>query len=752
MPEATKNDHPHNEEEELDIDFSDLEAKYATNPDDGLETFVVVDGAPIVPAAKVEVLTKVLLKLFRSVGNIKAEDGFFMPMDEATGKSKGYVFIEYETPQQAQEAVKTYHQKKLDQRHTLLVNKLGDVERYGFAGNVASEYVEPTIEPFKPQEHLKSWLTDSQGRDQMVLHRGDNVGVFYNRKSQTPEQVVDRQHWTEKYVRWSPKGTYLVSIHRQGVALWGGDSWNRLGRFAHNDVRLIDFSPNEKYLISLSMEPISIPPPDSPARAACPFKEQDEGNHVVVWDVKTMLPLRSFPLLPGEGPSAASKNGPPAPEKKIVWPMFKWSSNSKYFARVIPDEALAIYEAPSMGLLDKKSIKIPGIVDFEFAPAPVKLEGHKATAATEDGGVAAGEQILCYWTPEMNNQTARVSIMDVGTRKVIRSRNLFNVSGCRLHWQDQGKYLCVKVDRHTKTKKSTFTNLEFFRLCDKDIPVEVLELKETVINFQWEPKSDRFVLISFLDQGPLATAPVANRNTVAFYAFERSKGSQGTWKPIKVQDKKATNSIYWSPKGRFVIAGTVRPSSACEFEFWDFDHEGDVKAAGAEDLPANLVNIGSCEHYGMTDLEWDPSGRFVVTSSSFWRHAIENGYKMWDFRGSLVREEAIEKFKSFLWRPRPASILPKEKRKQVNKNLKSYSRRFDEEDAMEESEASRQLILKRREALAEWREWRAEMEAHLHELGLTPESDLIAAADGDDDEVIEEIREEILEEKEEEIE
>jgi uncharacterized protein with WD repeat len=48
---------------------------------------------------------------------------------------------------------------------------------------------------------------------------------------------------------------------------------------------------------------------------------------------------------------------------------------------------------------------------------------------------------------------------------------------CRLYWQNQGDFLCVRVDRHTKTKKSTFCNLEIFRVREKDFPVEVVELK-----------------------------------------------------------------------------------------------------------------------------------------------------------------------------------------------------------------------------------------------------------------------------------
>ena len=409
---------------------------------------------------------------------------------------------------------------------------------------------------------------------------------------------------------------------------------------------------------------------------------------------------------------------------------------------MIPEEGLSIYEAPSMGLLDKKSIKIPGIMEFEFAPAPIKLEGRKSASGN-------GSQILCYWTPELPNQTARVSIMELPSKEIIRSRNLFNVSGCRLHWQDEGKYLCVKVDRHTKTKKSTFTNLEFFRLNDKDIPVEVIELKDTVINFAWEPKSDRFVTISRSDSPAQGPSP-SNKNNVSFYAMERSKGVVGGWRLLKRLEKKSTNSIYWCPTGRFVVTANVGGSGACELDFFDYDHEGGEKREADKDTtPVNWFQIGTSEHYGMTDLQWDPSGRYIATYSSIWRHTIENGYKLWDFRGSLLREEGIDRFGALFWRPRPQSLLNKEKLKEVQKNLKTYSRRFDEEDAMEASEANREIIMRRRQALVDWKEWRVEIESKLGEIGLVEESKLVPSEEGED--IIEEIREEILEEKEEEL-
>lgn len=34
----------------------------------------------------------------------------------------------------------------------------------------------------------------------------------------------------EAFVEWSPRGSMLATVHRQGVALWGGKSFERLQR------------------------------------------------------------------------------------------------------------------------------------------------------------------------------------------------------------------------------------------------------------------------------------------------------------------------------------------------------------------------------------------------------------------------------------------------------------------------------------------------------------------------------------------
>jgi translation initiation factor 3 subunit B len=73
------------------IDFTDLEDQYQVRLDEGLDTFVVVDGLPKVPDENKPKLIKFILRKLNSVGKVKY-DGVFMPLNEETGQTEGYVF------------------------------------------------------------------------------------------------------------------------------------------------------------------------------------------------------------------------------------------------------------------------------------------------------------------------------------------------------------------------------------------------------------------------------------------------------------------------------------------------------------------------------------------------------------------------------------------------------------------------------------------------------------------------------------
>ncbi len=102
--------------------------------------------------------------------------------------------------------------------------------------------------------------------------------------------------------------------------------FQKIMRFIHPGVQFIDFSPCEKYLVSFS--------PLADSRAT------DEPQSIIIWDVLSGMKKRAFNA-----------------DKSQALPILKWSHDDKYFARMGPD-VLSVYETPTFGILEKKSIKV----------------------------------------------------------------------------------------------------------------------------------------------------------------------------------------------------------------------------------------------------------------------------------------------------------------------------------------------------------------------------------------------------------
>jgi len=554
---------------------------------------VVIDGLPIAPASKLEKLSKVIRKKLTEVGPL-GETGLNLITDD-DGATVGYGFAEYETPDFATRAVRQLNNLKLDKQHTLLFNLFSDFEKLE---NLKEEYEEPKDIELPKIENMRQWLEDPRAVDQYVIRFGDRTEIYWNEQkgAQKAELEYGRDNWTESWVAWSPLGTYLTTIHRQGVALWGGPSWSRIVRFQHPAVEVVEFSPQENYLVTFSPQ----------------FVEKDNAKDpkaVIVWDVRTGRKLRGF--INGKSP-------------------FRWSPDDRFVAR-LGEDVVSVYETPHMGLHQKQSLKVPGVVDFAWSPS---------------------QNVLAYFVPEQGTRAARVALVEFPSRKVIRQKNLFNVADAKLHWQKDGRFLCVKVDRTSKSKKTIFTNFELFRMKEKEIPIDVLEMKDRIVAFAWEPKGKRFCVIH--GEG--------SRADISFYEMKK-KGV----KFIVKLEKKPANSIFWSPRGRHVVLAGMRNLNG-QLEFYDVE----AKESMAVD-----------EHFMASSVEWDPTGRFVVTSVSAWRQKLETGMNLYTFHGQKVHSVLRDMFYQLVWRPRPPSLLSHTTEQHIQANLDEYIEGIKESDAHE---------------------------------------------------------------------
>uniref|UniRef100_A0A8D0MM24 Eukaryotic translation initiation factor 3 subunit B n=1 Tax=Sus scrofa TaxID=9823 RepID=A0A8D0MM24_PIG len=576
---------------------------------DGIDSVIVVDNVPQVGPDRLEKLKNVIHKIFSKFGKITND---FYP--EEDGRTKGYIFLEYAAPAHALDAVKNADGYKLDKQHTFRVNLFTDFDKYM---TISDEWDIPEKQPFKDLGNLRYWLEEAECRDQysVIFESGDRTSIFWN-DVKDPVSIEERARWTETYVRWSPKGTYLATFHQRGIALWGGEKFKQIQRFSHQGVQLIDFSPCERYLVTFS--PL--------------MDTQDDPQAIIIWDILTGQKKRGFHC-----------------ESSAHWPIFKWSHDGKFFARMTLD-TLSIYETPSMGLLDKKSLKISGIKDFSWSP---------------------GGNIIAFWVPEDKDIPARVTLMQLPSRQEIRVRNLFNVVDCKLHWQKNGDYLCVKVDRTPKGTQGVVTNFEIFRMREKQVPVDVVEMKETIIAFAWEPNGSKFAVLH-------GEAP---RISVSFYHVKNNGKIEliSKW-PSREPTADAA-----------VCLSVCLPSMNGALAFVDTSD-------------CTVMNIA--EHYMASDVEWDPTGRYVVTSVSWWSHKVDNAYWLWTFQGRLLQKNSKDRFCQLLWRPRPPTLLSQDQIKQIKKDLKKYSKIFEQKDRLSQSKASKELVERRRTMMEDFRKYR----------------------------------------------
>ena len=130
---------------------------------------------------------------------------------------------------------------------------------------------------------------------------------------------------------------------------------------------------------------------------------------------------------------------------------------------------------------------------------------------------------------------------------------------------------------------------------------------------------------------------------------------------------------------------------------------------------ADMTTMNTGEHYMATDIEWDPTGRYVMTGVSWWAHKVDNGYFIWSFQGRILQRHPLDQFCHFVWRPRPKSLLTKEDIQRIKLNLKRYQKEFEIKDRMSQTKASKEMIEKRRSLFNEFSQFREKHHRVFHE-------------------------------------
>lgn len=554
---------------------------------------VIVDGLPEVSdESKAQSLIKFLSRLCtKSKCPIEPAD-IYMPMVENT--SQKFAILTFQEEETAKSAVTNLNGIFLDKKHQLSVISFDEFDRLM---EVPNEYVEQKI---YSQQELKSWLTDMLGRDQFIIRANDKTLVYWNDIfTKVPELVSTGpagKVWTDKYVAWSADGTYLATMHSRGVVIWAGPEFEEICKLEHFGVTNVMFSPCERYLLTFSPK-----------------------GKFVVWLLGSREEARVFP----------------AEDDK--WGTYKWSYNGDYIGK-LDVNGIFIYQTPGMNLIEdesgeKKPWKINNLTEFSWSPA---------------------SNIIACYIKENNNKPANIMIVQVPSRTLVASRNLFEALASTFLWQSEGEYLLSIIrTKAQETKNSKKTILEVTSLKMKNTTTSTITLNAGVISCAWQASSNRFGLIYSKD----------NHKKFAIYTIDAQKNIQ-----LAGEKETLLTEILWPPQGNQIVLYSKEKGKV---SFFSTGEKGIIEI---EERTFNQMNY----------IDWDPSGRYLVVSKTVdlkgTGSMTGSGYTIFNGQGDIVCQSLLEKFYQFAWRPRPKFILPKETHTKLMSEYEHLTKKYAEQD------------------------------------------------------------------------
>jgi translation initiation factor 3 subunit B len=622
------------------------------SPESPLSRTVVFDNLPLAPVAKKAMFETFLAKQVGTGFKVKA-----MHVPDDGHNTLGYAFVEFENAAVAAGAQEKWNGKLFDKKHKVVANMYADFNKYS---TYSTEFIPPTFNTGAKNDFPGAWLLENHRSDQYAIRYGVETEIYWHEMNKKTDPIKAQREWTDNYgpehpgFTWSPLGFYFVTFHNQGVILWGGPNWSRLHRFQHKNVFRIEFSPCEKYLITVSRQQDN--------------KHNWHLHELIIWDVRAEIIVERFTL---------------DPQKDKNWPIFKWSFDDKYLSRLSPSGFSVIDIASKTKIKDPitgkpRDVEIPGLIDFQWSPT---------------------QNIVAYAVAADANRPARIDLMELPSRKILQTRTAQNVDSISLFWHPQGDYLCAFLLRHSRSKRRFISTLDIFRIRQKMIPTDSLELADEIFSndgvpqIAWEPRGTRFCVLH-REQGSNA------RPNFSFYNVTADKVVL-----LKTLEKRPCTNVHWAPNGRFVVLAGLS-QQAGHLEFFD-SHD--------------LELMAERDHFSATNCTWDPTGRYFVSYVTA-QNQMENGYTIWSFFGNQILKVLRDRFYHFAWRPRPPSLLPASKLRQIKTKLKEYSDEYTKEDVRRRKENRRRFALERKKQRDEFYDLQADLRSYWGTLGFRPQA------------------------------
>lgn len=320
-----------------------------------------------------------------------------------------------------------------------------------------------------------------------------------------------------------------------------------------------------------------------------------------------------------------------------------------------------------------KCVDVPDFLLFEYSIFNIVIRSGHIILLFES---FVGDQVVVACSTTSSNNIILSQILDFLIQNGVST--LKTNGNVRIHYMcPYFRYSKARKEKNEMKYSGMYCNFEIFHMREKQIPVDSVESKDPIQCFAWEPVGSKFAIIH--GESPSIS--------VSFYEVRVGQA------PILLKkfEKRACNRLHWSPSGQFIVLAGIGANGGGSLEFVD-THE--------------FLVMNTTDHYQMSDVEWDPTGRYVVTGVSFWKTKVDTGYWIWSFQGKILKRINLDKFAQLLWRPRPPTLLTEDKQREIKKNLKKYYAQFESKDRMRQTKASTELIKKRAALMEKFNEHR----------------------------------------------
>lgn len=318
----------------------------------------------------------------------------------------------------------------------------------------------------------------------------------------------------------------------------------------------------------------------------------EDGKNMGVWDVRTGQKVF------GVAAKAYSKS---------TWPSLQFSDDDSVMLNQVTNE-VHIYRSA------------------DWSAQPCRLRIPQVSAASLSPGESP---VIAAFVPESKGQPANLRIHalpstpgQVEETQAIARKSFFRVNGVKFMWSSTGEAVLVIAQADVDVSNQSYygeTNL-YYLSADGQFECQVpLQKEGPVHDVAWSPRGTEFAVV---------------------YGFMPAKTTtfDSKCKPIYDLGTGAFNMATWNPFGRFLaLAGFGNLPG--DISFLDRKADGKCKPMGAVRADSQV------------SIEWSACGRYVVTATTAPRLNVDNGFKVFNYRGEQIMDQRLDVLFSVQMRP-----------------------------------------------------------------------------------------------------